>query len=82
MGNATQTQERQPFVLDHTMFGTDGERKPINAEDTTRAIVPFTEGKAELALNDVGQVSNTASPEMRDISPEKRNLIASMIRSF
>ncbi len=71
--------------LDLSAFGLDGDRKPIDVEATTRAIEPFSQGKANMVISPVGQVGNTQSKEYRDLPRDVQDnmtQLGTMVRSF
>lgn len=74
-----------PVELDLSAFGLEGSRKPIDAEATTQALVPFVNDKANLVIAPTGQVSTTDSDEFRHLPKDVQDgmtQLGTMTRSF
>lgn len=71
--------------LDLSDFGLDGNRKPIDVAATTRAIEPFSQGKANMVISPVGQVGNTQSKEYRELPKDVQDNMTQLgteVRSY
>lgn len=77
--------ENKPVKLNMADFGLPGSRKPIDVEGTIQVLAPFVAKDANLVINDVGQVTTTASEEFRrlpELSKEQLNQLGSESRIY